>query len=140
MRSLLLLFLLLCPALAAAEIAPEYYAKDQRRAPEALTVKVLDVDTSVCWFNACDARDVTAKVQVVTVERTATGLKPGATLTVKYQRTNMKGRSGPRPVDLLVEGQTVPAFIEKAGAHYTTAARGASFEPLIPLPKRPEAR
>lgn len=118
-------------SVAHAEIAPKYYAMSQKSAPEAITIQVESVEASVCWFNACDARDVTVTAKVTAVARSATGIKAGQTITITYQNRNMKGRSGPRPIRVLTQGETTPAFLRKAGQGYEPAARGASFQDLI---------
>lgn len=131
MRRHILAALLLAPAVGSAEIAPKYYAQSQKSAPEALTIVVESVDASICWFNACDARDVTVKAKVTAVERSASKVQIGQTLTIEYRNVNMKGRAGPRPIRVLEQGATYPAFLRQDGKVYRPAARGASFQPLI---------
>ena len=96
MRWLLALTLLL--GVAHAEIAPKYYAMGQKSAPEAVTIQVKSATASVCWFNACDAREVVVTATVKSVERTQSGLKPGQVITIEYKSVPMDGRSGPRPI------------------------------------------
>lgn len=120
-------------AIAAAEIAPKYYRQSQDAAPEALVVEVLAVDRSICWFWMCDGRDITATLRVKAVERTATGLKPGATIEVRYWHDERDGIAGPRPIRILRPGERTEAFLaQRDDGHYGPAARGASFESLIP--------
>lgn len=116
---------------ARAEIAPEYYARDQAKAPERLTLKVRSVDTSACPFEMCDSQDVTATAEVTEVIRSASGLKPGAVITLKWKRVvPSRGWSGPRPLRALAVGESVPAWLHKSEAeHYEPAARGYSFGP-----------
>lgn len=135
MRSLALVTFIALSGLTAAhaEIAPQYYAQDQKGAPEAITVVIESVDVSTCWFNACDGRDVKVTAKVTAVERSASGVSVGQVITIEYRNVNMKGRSGPRPIRVLEKGEAVPAFLTKDGAIFRPAARGASFEPQITL-------
>lgn len=128
-----LVALLSSAAPAAAEIAPKYYAQMQRSAPEALRLEILASETSTCWFWLCDGRDVVVRARVVFATRTATDLKPGDRIELRYWHDERDGISGPRPIRILRAGTTTDAFIAAKGEHYEPAARGASFEPLIPL-------
>lgn len=143
-----LLALAVHPRAAQAEIAPEYYAEMQAGAPEAVTLKVTSVDTSVCvlW---CSKQSVTAKAVVQAVERSGSGLKVGDTITIRYTHLIPSGGwAGPRPIPVLKKGETTVAFLrpnKRLGYH--PAARGYSFERVIderaprapPTPKAAEA-
>ncbi|MCA9560521.1 MAG: hypothetical protein KC583_18360, partial [Myxococcales bacterium] len=124
-----LLVLVAAPMSAHAEIEPKYYAEMQAGAPEAVTVKVTEVDTSVCvlW---CSKQSVTAKAVVTAVERSANGLKVGDAITIHYTHLIPSGGwAGPRPIPVLKEGETTVAFLrlnKRMGYH--PAARGYSFE------------
>lgn len=113
---------------ASAEIAPEHYANMQASAPEALTIDVVDVDVEWCLFR-CENRDVVIKAKVVAVNRTASSLKVGDSLTLKYvHRDPPRGWVGPSPLPILSKGTTV-AYLKRADAgHYVPAARGYSFD------------
>jgi hypothetical protein len=131
----ILLLALGASAPALAEISPEYYAKDQRSAPEHLQIKVQKVEASACPFDACDAQAQTVTAEVVRVVKSASGLKVGAVITIKYdRRVPKRGWSGPRPIRALEANEVVPAFLSKGAAEtYAPAARGASFQALIAL-------
>jgi hypothetical protein len=136
--AVLIPILLAAPAPARAEIAPEHYAGWQRNAPEALTIRVLEVETSICWFGLCETRDVRVTAKVTAVTRSASGLEPGRRIEIRYVHFSPRENiAGPRPIPLLREGDVVPAWLAKAGksAWFEPAARGASFEPEIPLPE-----
>lgn len=129
----------LCAAFAAlialptrAELPPDAYRDMQRAAPEALTVRVAEVDVSICWFWLCDGRDVTVEAEVTAVQRSAAGLTPGAQITIRYRNVPLGGRSGPRPIRVVAEGEQTPAWLEEtAEGHFRAAARGASFSPAV---------
>lgn len=124
-----LLVLVAAPMSAHAEIEPKYYAEMQAGAPEAVTVKVTEVDTSVCvlW---CSKQSVTAKAVVTAVERSSSGLKVGDAITIRYTHLIPSGGwAGPRPIPVLKAGETTVAFLrpnKRLGYH--PAARGYSFE------------
>lgn len=117
---------------ARAELPPDAYRDMQQAAPEALTVRVAEVDVSICWFWLCDGRDVTVEAEVTAVQRSAAGLAPGAKITIRYRNVPLDGRSGPRPIRIVAEGERTPAWLEKTDeGHFRAAARGASFSPEV---------
>ncbi len=117
---------------ARAELPPDAYRSMQQSAPEAVVLRVQAVETSICWFWLCDGRDVTLKAEVGEVTRSASGLKPGQHIEIRYRHVPLDGRSGPRPIRVVAEGETTPAFLEQTAAgHFRPAARGASFQGLV---------
>lgn len=134
MRTSRLVLLLLVSLAATAELAPEVYEKMQREAPELFSIQVTDVEVDRS-FRMCSlfdwevTRRVDLKAKVVSVTRTRSGVKPGAVIEVKYMSLSpCEGWNGARPIPLLSEGDRVPAYLAKSGAHFEPAARGASFE------------
>lgn len=119
---------------AAAEIEARYYANGQAQASEHLEIKVKKVEASLCLFNACDRQAQTVTAEVTAVVQSASGLKPGAVITIKYDHDLPdRGWKGPRPIRVLEEGEATPAFLNKGpGDTYAPAARGASFQAKIP--------
>lgn len=138
MRRFLCVFLLLSlPMMSLAEIAPQYYAMDQERATERLTIKVESVDVSICWLGLCKSQTVTVKARVQAVTRSAKAVKVGQQITIVYEHRNMKGMSGPRAIRILEKGETTPAFLYFEKGQWVAAAGGASFQAQIPIqPKR----
>ena len=127
------LFAFMCvPAIASAAIAPVHYRNAQQSAPDLVTIEVIDVQTSVCLFNACRSQTVTVKAKVKAVARTKSGLKAGHTITIVYEHRPLKGRSGPSPIRILTKGETTPAYLQVEGDAkgprvWAPAARKASF-------------
>ena len=63
--------------------------------------------------------------------RSNSGVRPGDVITINY--TSVKqcyGVNGPRPIELLREGDRVSAFLMKSGSVFVPAARGATFSVL----------
>lgn len=137
MKHITLLTLLLLPLTTHAELPPEAYADMQARAPEHLTIEVIEVDTSICWLWLCSGRDVDVRARVVTVHRTATGLTPGDTLRIRYRHVPLGDRAGPSAIPILDEGTTTHAWLARDKDTYATAARGYSFAPPVPLRAAP---
>lgn len=126
---LLLAGLLALPCPAGAELPPSVYTDMQGSAPEAIEIRVEKVDVSICWFGLCDGQDVVVQAEVKAVTRSATGLKPGARIEIRYRHVSLGQSSGPRPIRIVEAGETTPAFLARAEGHYRAAARGASFDP-----------
>jgi hypothetical protein len=129
--------LLACGALVClsasvfAELPPYVYRDMQAKAPERLTIKVKSVKTEERDEPGRKLIAVTAEAEVVAVERTATELKPGRTISIRYTHTDYKQPiAGPSQVPVLREGETRPAFLRKHkdAETYAPAAGGYSFE------------
>lgn len=124
-------------ARADDDIEPKYYRVWQDRAPEALTVKVLSVRTTVTTerhrAGVVTQTRVEAQAQVERVDRSATGLKPGDALRINYTISRAQPPvEGPRELPLLKGGASTPVFLLAISRGvYGPAAKGASFEPLI---------
>jgi hypothetical protein len=124
-----------------AEIEPKYYRAWQNKAPEVLTIRVGEVKPVVTTepHRSGDGliirTRVDAEATVEKVERSASGLKPGDVIRIRY--TTMRADPpivGPRPLPVLRRGETYPAFLLGVSQGlYAPAAKGASFEPLIKL-------
>ncbi len=137
MRKLLAaIILVLLPPALSAEIAWKHYKKAQKDAGEFLDIRVTDV--SLDWCLVCSKRDVRVRAKVLKVHRTAAGIKVGNTILIKYKTWTRRPRgwAGPRPIPILKEGQTYPAFLrrlsvnKKDGIICGPAARGYSFQVL----------
>ena len=125
----MLLALTLGGTAARAELPPTVYIDQQNSAPEAVQIEVVEVRGVI--DRGAEARsEVTATAKVVCIGRSASGLKPGETITIAYSTvvTHGLGWAGPRPVPIL-EKRHYPAFLAKAGEHFAPAAGGYSFSP-----------
>jgi hypothetical protein len=122
-----------------AELPPSVYEDLQRAAPEALSIQVMDVEIhrSIAKPSACSffdfeiRRAARARARVFGVIRSQSGVRPGDVITIDY--TSVKpcyGVNGPRPIELLKEGDRVNAFLIKSGNVFVPAARGATFSVL----------
>jgi hypothetical protein len=116
---------------AYAEINPKYYKQYQEQAPEYITMQVISVNKDWRFFSS--RRTVIVEARVITVQRTHSGLKEDDSITIRYIHfTPSRGWAGPRPIPLLEEEKSYPAFLKKSGEkHYEPAARGYSFGPVL---------
>src|SRR5438105_2443515 len=107
-----------------AEMSPEVYKKWQHDAPEALVIKVLSVKKTETKESRGTLIDVTVTARVQEVERSQAGLKPGDTITIRYERIEYtQPIAGPSQPPILGEGKEYPAFLakEKDGESYSLA-------------------
>ena len=116
---------------ARAELPPQVYREQQRAAPESLEIRVRSVKSS--RTKKADHTLITHNVDadVQKVARTATGLKPGATITIRYtQRVPDQPLPGPSEVPTLKKAQVCPAFLARMKKEntYAPAAGGYSFQ------------
>ena len=119
----------------AVELPPYVYRDMQAKSPERLTIKVKSVKTEERDEPARKLTAVTVEAEVTQVERTASELKPGQTIRIRYTHTEYKEpMAGPSEVPILREGETYPAFLNKnkEGDTYAPAAGGYSFEVVEP--------
>ena len=114
-----------------AELPPWVYKERQEKAPEALVIKVQSVSRRETAEANWKQIDFTVEAEVQKVERTATKLSPGATITIQYsQRRYTPPMVGPSEVPALKEGQVCPAYLSADGKVYSPAAGGFSFESM----------
>ncbi len=130
---------ILLPSYPRADIPASTLRDMQDRAPEALRVHVLSVNQQSSRREFKDhhgqqiveeINSVTAMVRVEAVLRSASGLKRGGVITIKYdivRRTPVA--PGERPPAILKDGETVRAYLEKTNnaAFYSPAAFGNTF-------------
>ena len=122
-------------ASALAELPPYVYRDMQAKSPERLTIKVKSVKTEERDEPERKLISVTAEAEVTAVERTASQLKPGRAIRIRYTRSDYKQPiAGPSQVPILREGETYPAFLSKnkEGDAYAPAAGGYSFQVVEP--------
>jgi hypothetical protein len=112
---------------AWAEIPPSAYARMRDAAGEVLQIEVLKVDGKIRRGEDQESQ-LTVTAKVVCMVRSASGLTPGATITIGYS-TVLKhswGWAGPAPIGILRPG-VYTAYLDKSEAIYTPAAQGQSF-------------
>jgi len=112
-----------------AELPPYVYENYQKNAPEALTISIKKVKTSLISFSK---KSVTVTAKVLRVQRTKSKVKRGDTITIIYNSTFWKpnGWVGPSSLPVLKEDQTYRAFLRKGeeNNYYYPDARGKSFK------------
>jgi hypothetical protein len=112
-----------------AELPPWVYKGQQEKAPEALVVKVRSVSKRETSEEKGKQIDFTVEAEVQKVERSATKLKPGTMIQIRYsQHRYREPITGPSEVPALTEGQVCPAYLFGDGKAYSPAAGGYSFE------------
>jgi hypothetical protein len=112
-----------------AEIPPGSYDKLRISAEEALIIKVVKVKTQLTSNR--EFTSVAVKAQVVAVQRSKKGIKPGSEIMIQYESRNPNSNMpGPRRIAILKEGEYYPAFLNIADdkKNYTPAAYGESFK------------
>jgi hypothetical protein len=126
-----ILLLALSTWVARAELSTSHYRQLQTEAPEAIQVTVEQVETKVTLGKDGTATEVTATAIVQSVTRSASGLKPAAKITIRYNVVRpVVPMPGPSPLPVLTQGPTV-AFLKKdAEGNYRPAAYGMSFTRL----------
>jgi hypothetical protein len=110
-----------------AELPPSAYAQMQNAAGELLQIEVLKVDGEV-RRGENEESHITMTAKVVCLARSASGLTPGATITIAYSTVlnRPRGWAGPSRIGILEPGAYV-AYLDKSGDIYTPAARVRSF-------------
>jgi len=125
-----LLWLVLALTVLHAELSPDHYRQLQAEAPEALVILVGKVDTQSGLAPDGLTIDVTVTAIVKQVIRSRSGLKPGASITIRYQVLLPDSpRPGASQPPVVGKGETMPAFLQPSeGATLKLAAQGKSFE------------
>lgn len=131
-RKAVLLVMLLpsSSVVSRAELPPDVYKWRQQQAPESLIIRVRSLKTSETDEPQRTKIDVRVEAQVQRVNRSKTGLKPGALIRISYVHSRDKEpREGPSEVPILRRGQVYPAYLTKSGRGkgYAPAAGGNSF-------------
>ena len=125
--SLVTLLALVFGAVAQAELPPGSYDKLKAGAQEKFKIKIVGVEQQ----GKDPKMTVIFTAEVLQVERSATGVKPGDRITIQsYHWT--KSYAGPKNPPVLPEGWEGVAYLNKAkgsNKNYRLAAYGGSFEP-----------
>lgn len=127
MRTALLFFAFFSLPLMA-ELPASAYRSLQKAAPELIEIRV-DRAKRGNWFSPGEV--VTATVTKVT--RSASKLKVGDVIKIKYRHVKLRGAVGPSPIPRLTKKKAYPAWLRKnKEGHFEPAARGYSFHRLDP--------
>ena len=127
-RAIFLAIALATIAQVRAELPPWVYKERQAKAPEALVIKVRSVTKREVVEEKWKRLDITVDAAVEKVERSATKLTSGATITIRYSRREyFQPIVGPSEIPTLKEGQTCLAYLSAEGKTYGPAAGGQSF-------------
>lgn len=121
---------LLAANVAFAELPPYVYIERQKKAPEALTIRVLSVRTRETDGEQFKTIAVTVRARVLKVQRTATKLRRNSEIEIQYvHREHKVPIAGPSEVPILDRGREYPAFLVKDGKarSYSPAAGGWTF-------------
>ena len=112
-----------------AELPPYIYENYQKNAPEALTISVEKVKTSLISISE---KSVTVMAKVIRVKRSESKLKRGDSIIIVYRSIFWKpsGWVGPSSLPVLDEKQIYKAFLRKGEKtiYYFPAAKGKSFK------------
>ena len=114
---------------ARAELPPGSYDELRVKADEAV---ILEVESVKAADLGRGRLEVTVAARVLAVERSKAGLKPGRRIATRYESpaaSNVYKRQGPRPVPILKEHATCPAFLNARPGkpEWEPAALGESF-------------
>jgi hypothetical protein len=124
------------PPRAGAELPPDVYAQDQRQAPVRLSLEIRRVQRGTPQRRPQGAGQeipVTVEGRILAVERNRSPqtLRPGQTVTIRYNRLVMPtGFVGPSPVPIPTVGSRVTAWLQPdPNFPFLPAAGGMSFGP-----------
>jgi len=128
MRTLLFFLFAVLALPVSAELPTSAYLKMQQAAPEVIEIRV-DKAKRGYWISPGEV--VTATVMKVT--KTASTVKVGDVIKIRYRHVKLRGAVGPSPIPLLNKKKIYPAYLKKTKAgHYEPAARGRSFQKIEP--------
>lgn len=127
MRHLIASALLALVAVAPGrELPPEAYIAMQKKAPEFLRIRVLDVKTRIAKLHDRTDTFVELSAKVEKVMRSATKLKPGQKIAIRYTVTeHTPPWAGPGLVPIPKKAARSVAYLAKArqGAYEPAAGR-----------------
>lgn len=120
------------PMTARAEMPPSAYLSFQQNATEALEVEITSVQQSRLETKEMVITSVVLAAQVLKVKRSATRLKAGTVITIKYDHRESKipGWVGPSAIPILHKGDQCPAYLRLMNENppvYEAAAGGYTF-------------
>ena len=111
---------------ANAELPPSAYLQMQEGASEKIEIKVEAVKHQHIFRKQEWVSAVVTKVM-----KSASKLKVGDKIEIKYRHEPLRGAVGPSPIPKLDKGKSYPAWLRKTKeGHFEPAARGMSFEKI----------
>ncbi|MGE0073620.1 MAG: hypothetical protein AB7S52_00155 [Sphaerochaetaceae bacterium] len=134
-RAALIWLVFLCAIPLFAEMAPTAYRDMQSGAPDHVEISVERV--KVRWILFTRTSNVTVHAKITEVYSSLSNLSVGDSITITYQhyKSPSRGWTGPRDIPILKKREITEAFLafDRETNTYVPAARGASFEPLVPI-------
>lgn len=125
-RLLIILSFIGFTALVQAELPTEAYLQMQAGAAEVIEIKVEAVKHQHIF-----RKQEFVSAVVIKVTKSASKLKAGDQIEIKYRHVPLGNAVGPSPIPKLDKGKTYPAWLKKSEeGYYEPAARGMSFEKI----------
>jgi hypothetical protein len=127
--------LLSCGLAAHGELSPQAYYDMQQSAPENLFIRVKSSNVD---SEDAGKKFIRVEADVKKVVRSASGLKEGQRITIRYEKRALKtGLIGPHPIPDLADGSEVPAYLKHVTnghyynpEYYEPVAKGCSFQTI----------
>lgn len=118
--------------ISKAELPPQVYAEQQRKAGEVLMIRADEVNSKAKGLFDRSSYTETVTATVLGVTRSQSGVKKGDVIKIQYQRLVPKaGWVGPGPVPQLRKSGEYTAFLAKGeDGIFSLAAQGKSFSEM----------
>lgn len=112
-----------------AELPPQVYAEQQRKAGEVLKIRSDEVVSKAKGFFDRSSYTETVTATVLEVSRSQSKVKKGDVITIRYERLVPKaGWVGPSPAPKLEKGGQYTAYLGKGeDGTFSLSAQGMSF-------------
>lgn len=151
MKNLLILFVFFSSLVCSfAELPPHAYEDMKKKAPEFLTIRVLDVSIDSTMEkdrsgNETVVKNVTVKSTIQSVKKTSTKKRRGNTITISYTvriHDPNSGWVGPSQIPILEENHTYTSFLRyvKDEGAYAPSAGSHSFNEVTIKKSRTKKR
>ena len=125
-RLLIILSVIGFTALVQAELPPKAYLQMQAGAAEVIEIKVEAVKHQHLF-----RKQEFVSAVVTGVIKSASKLKAGDKIEIKYRHVPLGNAVGPSPIPKLDKGKPYPAWLKKSEeGYYEPAARGMSFKKI----------
>jgi len=122
----------LATGISKAELPPQVYVEQQRKAGEVLKIRADEVlSKAKGWFDRSSYTE-TVTATVLGVSRSQSGVKKSDVITIRYQRSVPKaGWVGPSPAPKLDKGTEYTAYLAKdESGIFSLSAQGMSFSKI----------
>jgi len=105
------------------ELPPSVYLDLQKKSPEKIEIRVDGVKHQNLF-----RRQEIVSATVMKVIQSASFLKVGDKIEIRYRHVSLKGAAGPSPIPRLKRGESYPAWLKKGqDGIYVPFSRGKSF-------------